>query len=161
MPGPDRQSEPVRINNVVRILLDGPWSGLYSSSPWSGFFGADVLVTVRGRDFLVRIFTSPVRGPDNPYRSGFFCGPVHVPIFLKMFGPGGHGSEYILYVSKEDFRLYVFELLYIQSLKAKEISSEVSRIKTAFYKLMIGYSNSNTPTLVKLVPLALLFIPIK
>ena len=91
----------------------------------------------------------------------FFCGPVHGPIFLKMFGPGGHGSEYILYVSKEDFRLYVFELLYIQSLKAKEISSEVSRIKTAFYKLMIGYSNSNTPTLVKLVPLALLFIPIK
>ena len=68
-------------------------------------------------------------------------------------------TVYSFYVSKEDFRFCVFELLYIQSLKAKEISSEVSRIKTAFYKLMIGYSNSNTPTLLKLVPLTLLFIP--
>ena len=44
------------------------WSGFFWSGPWSGYFGPDFFGPVR-----VRIF-----GPDNPYRSGFFCGPVRI-----------------------------------------------------------------------------------
>ena len=64
------------VRSVVRIFR----SGFFWSGPWSGYFGPDFIGPVR-----VRIF-----GPDNPYRSGFFCGPVRGPDFffkIKKSGP--------------------------------------------------------------------------
>ena len=113
MPGPDRKSGPVRINYVVRIF----WSGFCWSGPWSGFFGPDFFGPVRGPDYLVRIiwsgfswsgpwsgFSGPdfhwsgpwsgFFGPDNPYRSGFFCGPVCGPVFFKIKKSGPDHLRY-------------------------------------------------------------------
>ena len=76
---------PYRKSGPVRILVRGPdfWSEISWSGPWSGF--------------SVRIFVGPVRGPEfgpdsnlvrsvvrilvrkNPYRGGFFFGPVRGP----------------------------------------------------------------------------------
>ena len=76
---------PYRKSGPVRILVRGPdfWSEICWSGPWSGF--------------SVRIFVGPVRGPEfgpdsnlvrsvvrilvrkNPYRGGFFFGPVRGP----------------------------------------------------------------------------------
>ena len=73
------------------------------SGPWSGFFGPDILGPVRGPvrgpDFHWSGPWSGFFGPDNPYRSGFFCGPVRGPdIFffkIKKSGPDQFFSKKI------------------------------------------------------------------
>ena len=67
--GPDFSVRIFLVRSVVRIFRSGySWSG-----PWSGFSGPDFHWSGPWSGFF---------GPDNPYRSGFFCGPVRGPDFF-------------------------------------------------------------------------------
>ena len=83
--GPDILVRILLVRSVVRIFR----SGFFWYGPWSGFLGPD---------FHWSGTWSGLFGPDNPYRSGFFCGPVRGPDFffkIKKSGPDQFFSKKI------------------------------------------------------------------